>query len=112
MTILATGGAGHIGSHIIDQLVDRGERVVVLGNLSTGFDWAVPPATPLIVGDMGDQRLIASLIAQHGVTAIMHFAASIVVPDSVRDPLNYYRNNTFNSRALIETAVKAQVEPD
>jgi UDP-glucose 4-epimerase len=110
MTILVTGGAGYIGSHMVHELVDRGERVVVLDNLSTGFDWAVPAAAPLIIGDTGDQRLVASLIAQHGVTAIIHFAASIVVPDSVRDPLNYYRNNTVNSRALIETAVKAQVE--
>ena len=110
MTILVTGGAGYIGSHMVHDLLDRGERVVVLDNLSTGFDWAVPAAAPLIVGDTGDQRLVASLIAEHGVTAIMHFAASIVVPDSVRDPLNYYRNNTVNSRALIETAVKAQVE--
>jgi len=82
----------------------------VLDNLSTGFDWAIPEAAPLIIGDTGDQRLVASLIAQHGVTAIMHFAASIIVPESVRDPLSYYRNNTVNSRALIETAVKAQVE--
>ena len=110
MTILVTGGAGYIGSHMVHDLVDRGERVVVLDNLSTGFDWAVPAAVPLIVGETGDQRLVAALIAEHGVTAIMHFAASIVVPDSVRDPLNYYRNNTVNSRALIETAVKAQVE--
>jgi UDP-glucose 4-epimerase len=110
MTILVTGGAGYIGSHMVHELLDRGERVVVLDNLSTGFDWAIPAAAPLIVGDTGDQSLVASLIAQHGVTAIMHFAASIVVPASVRDPLNYYRNNTVNSRALIETAVKAQVE--
>ena len=110
MTILVTGGAGYIGSHMVHDLVDRGERVVVLDNLSTGFDWAVPAAVPLIVGETGDQRLVAALIAEHGVTAIMHFAASIVVPDSVRDPLNYYRNNTVNSQALIATAVKAQVE--
>ena len=110
MTILVTGGAGYIGSHMVHDLVDRGERVVVLDNLSTGFDWAVPAAVPLIVGETGDQRLVAALIAEHGVTAIMHFAASIVVPTSVREPLNYYRNNTVNSRALIETAVKAQVE--
>jgi len=110
MTILVTGGAGYIGSHMVYELLDRGEHVVVLDNLSTGFDWAIPQAAPLIIGDSGDQRLVASLIAQHGVTAIMHFAASIVVPQSVRDPLSYYRNNTVNSRALIETAVKAQVE--
>jgi UDP-glucose 4-epimerase len=110
MTILVTGGAGYIGSHMVHELLDGGERVVVLDNLSTGFDWALPPAVPLIIGDTGDQRLVASLIAAHGVTAIIHFAASIVVPDSVRHPLDYYRNNTDNSRALIETAVNAQVE--
>ena len=91
----------------VRALADAGERVVVLDNLSTGFDWAVAAGVPLVVGDIGDQACVAALIAQHGVDAIIHFAASIVVPDSVRDPLNYYRNNTANSRALIETAVQA-----
>jgi UDP-glucose 4-epimerase len=109
MTILVTGGAGYIGSHMVHALVDAGESVVVLDNLSTGFDWAIPPSVPLIVGETGDQALVAALIAKHGVDAIIHFAASIVVPDSVADPLGYYRNNTVNSRALIETAVKTGV---
>src|ERR1700681_1274816 len=109
MTILVTGGAGYIGSHMVHALVDAGESVVVLDNLSTGFNWAVPKAAPLVVGETGDQTLVAALIAEHGVDAIIHFAASIVVPDSVADPLGYYRNNTVNSRALIETAVTAGV---
>jgi UDP-glucose 4-epimerase len=109
MTILVTGGAGYIGSHMVHALLDAGESVVVLDNLSTGFDWAVPKEAPLVVGESGDQSLVASLIARHGVDAIIHFAASIVVPDSVADPLGYYRNNTVNSRALIETAIKSGV---
>jgi UDP-glucose 4-epimerase len=109
MTILITGGAGYIGSHMVHALADAGERVVVLDNLSTGFAWAVPNGVPVLIGDTGDQPLVARLIAEHGVTDIIHFAASIVVPDSVSDPLGYYRNNTANSRALIECAVKGGV---
>jgi UDP-glucose 4-epimerase len=109
MSILVTGGAGYIGSHMVHALVDAGEAVVVLDNLVTGFDWAVAEGVPLIVGDTGDQPLVASIIAEHGVEAIIHFAASVVVPDSVADPLGYYRNNTVNSRALIETAIKGGV---
>jgi UDP-glucose 4-epimerase len=109
MTILVTGGAGYIGSHMVHELADAGERVVVLDNLSTGFDWAVATGVPLVVGETGDQALVARLILEHGVDAIIHFAASIVVPDSVRDPLGYYRNNTMNSRALIECAVNGGV---
>jgi UDP-glucose 4-epimerase len=110
MTVLVTGGAGYIGSHMVHALVDAGERVVVLDNLSTGFDWAVAPGATLVVGDTGDQALVASLIARHAVEAIIHFAASIVVPASVADPLRYYRNNTANSRSLIECAVKGGVK--
>ena len=106
MTTLVTGGAGYIGSHMVHALADAGERVVVLDNLTTGFDWSVAPDVPLVVGDTGDQARVAALLAEHRVDAIIHFAASIVVPDLVRDPLGYYRNNTANSRALIETAVK------
>jgi UDP-glucose 4-epimerase len=106
MTVLVTGGAGYIGSHMVLELRDGGERVVVLDNLSAGFSWAVPQEVPLIVGDSGDQALVAQLINDHGIDAILHFAASVVVPDSVRDPLGYYRNNTVNTRALIECAAK------
>jgi len=109
MTVLVTGGAGYIGSHMVLELVDAGEPVVVLDNLSTGFAWAVAEDVPLIVGETGDQALISRVIRDHGVKAIIHFAASIVVPDSVRDPLGYYRNNTSNSRALIECAVQGGV---
>jgi UDP-glucose 4-epimerase len=110
MTILVTGGAGYIGSHMVHALVDAGERVVVLDNLSTGFDWAVAKQATLVVGETGDQTLVQNLIAQNGVEAIIHFAASIVVPESVADPLGYYRNNTANSRALIECAVRGGVK--
>jgi UDP-glucose 4-epimerase len=110
MTILVTGGAGYIGSHMVHALADAGERVVVLDNLSTGFAWAVAKGVPVVIGDTGDQPLVARLIATHGITDIIHFAASIVVPDSVSDPLGYYRNNTANSRALIECAVKGGVQ--
>ena len=109
MTILVSGGASYIGSHMVHALVDLGERVVVLDNLTTGFGWAVALGVPLAVGDTGDQACVAALIEEHRVNSIIHFAASIVVPNSVRDPLGYYRNNTANSRALIETAVKAGV---
>ena len=109
MTVLVTGGAGYIGSHMVHALIDAGERVVVLDNLSTGFAWAVTRGATLVVAETGDQARVAELIAAHGVDAVIHFAASIVVPDSVRHPLAYYRNNTVNSRALIETAVECGV---
>src|SRR6202051_3233071 len=109
MTILVTGGAGYVGSQMVHDLVEAGERVVVLDTLSTGHPWAVAEGVPLIVGETGDQPLVTRLIREHGVHSIIHFAASIVVPDSVRDPLGYYRNNTVNSRALIECAVKGGV---
>jgi UDP-glucose 4-epimerase len=109
MTVLITGGAGYIGSQMVNELRDAGERVVVLDNLSTGHRWAVPASVPLIVGETGDQPLVTKLIREHEISEIIHFAASIVVPDSVRDPLGYYRNNTANSRSLIECAVKGGV---
>lgn len=109
MTILVTGGAGYIGSHMVLALRDRGESVAVLDNLSTGVEWIIPDGVPLVVGDIGDQDLVAKLIGEHGVNAIIHFAGSIVVPDSVADPLGYYLNNTVKSRALMESAVKAGV---
>jgi UDP-glucose 4-epimerase len=109
MTVLVTGGAGYIGSHMVHALLDAGERVVVLDDLSTGFDWAVAQGAQFVIGDAGDQALVAHLMAEHRIEAIVHFAASIVVPDSVRNPLGYYHNNTVNSRALIEAAVKGGV---
>src|SRR5262249_24053685 len=85
---------------------DMGERVVVLDNLSTGFEWAVAKGIPLIIGETGDQNLVAQIIREHNIDCIIHFAARLVVPNSVTDPLGYYKNNTVNSRALIETAIR------
>ncbi|MCB1376739.1 MAG: NAD-dependent epimerase/dehydratase family protein, partial [Rhodobacteraceae bacterium] len=90
-SILVTGGAGYIGSHVVRQLTERGERVVVLDNLSTGFREAVIGA-PLVVGDMADRSLVDRVLAEHGVDTVMHFAAHTVVPESVADPLKYYGN--------------------
>jgi UDP-glucose 4-epimerase len=109
VTILVTGGAGYFGSQMVYALIDAGERVVVLDNLSTGRRSAVAAGAPLIVGATGDQPLVSRLIRERGVEAIIHFAASLIVPDSVRDPLGYYRNNTVNSRALIECAIESGV---
>src|SRR6516225_2471459 len=106
MAVLVTGGAGYIGSHMVHELADAGECVVVLDNLSTGFPWAVAKGAPLITGDTGDQAIVARIIKDHDIDAIIHFAASVVVPDSVRDPLSYYHNNTVNSRALLACAVE------
>jgi UDP-glucose 4-epimerase len=109
MAILVTGGAGYIGSHMVHELHDAGEPVVVLDNLSTGFRFLLPSAVPIVVGHTGDQELVAKLIVQHNVDAIIHFAASIVVPDSISDPLGYYRNNTVNTALLLQAAVAAGV---
>jgi UDP-glucose 4-epimerase len=110
MTILVTGGAGYIGSHMVHELIDAGEQVVVLDNLVTGFRWAVAPAATLVVGDIGDDDLVRILIDRHGIDAIIHFAGSVVVPDSVSDPLGYYLNNTVRSRALLASAVAGGVK--
>ena len=110
MTILVTGGAGYIGSHMVLELLDSGESVIVLDNLSTGFRWAVPPNATLVVGDIGDQELVRSIVRKHAVKSIIHFAGSIVVPESVVDPLGYYHNNTAKSRALMEVAVEMGIE--
>jgi UDP-glucose 4-epimerase len=110
MAVLVTGGAGYIGSHMVHALRDAGETVVVLDNLSTGHRWALPGEVPLFVGETGEANLVSAIIAAHDVRAIIHFAASIVVPDSVSDPLGYYRNNTANARTLIECAVKGGVK--
>ncbi|MET0575389.1 MAG: UDP-glucose 4-epimerase GalE [Mesorhizobium sp.] len=109
MTVLVTGGAGYIGSHMVWELLDAGENVVVIDRLSTGFEWAVAPEAKLVVGDAGDIELVSSVIRQHGVDAIIHFAGSIVVPESVADPLGYYENNTVKTRSLLEAAVRENV---
>ena len=110
MSVLVTGGAGYIGGHMVLALLDAGETVVVLDNLSTGFRWAVPPEAVFIEGDFGDEALVASIIAEHEVDAIAHFAARIVVPESVTEPLGYYLNNTAKARTLIQTVVEAGVK--
>jgi UDP-glucose 4-epimerase len=109
MSVLVTGGAGYIGSHAVWDLVDHGETVVVLDNLTTGFRWAVAPEALLVEGDAGDEDLVAGLIARHKIEAVVHFAGSVVVPDSVADPLGYYLNNTVKSRALIAAAIRGGV---
>jgi UDP-glucose 4-epimerase len=109
MSVLVTGGAGYIGSHMVCELVDRGERVVVLDDLSTGFDWAVARDAELVIGDVGDRVLLDRLMKARGVETVMHFAGSVVVPDSVADPLGYYLNNTVKSRELIAAAVTNEV---
>ena len=110
MTILVTGGAGYIGSHMAWELLDAGEQVVVLDNLSTGFRWAVPDKATLVVGDFGDEDLVTEMLTRHDIEAIIHFAAKIVVPESVADPLGYYLNNTAKARTLLECAVDAGVK--
>ncbi len=109
MTVLVTGGAGYIGSHMVLELLDAGESIVVLDNLSTGFAWAVDPRATLIVGDMGDQRLVETIMRLHAVDAVIHFAARIVVPDSVSDPLGYYLANTVKTRVVMAAAVASGV---
>jgi UDP-glucose 4-epimerase len=100
-SILVTGGAGYIGSHVVRQLVERGERVVVLDNLSTGYRSAVLGA-PLVVGNTGDPVTVSRVLAEHGVETVMHFAAHTIVPESVSNPLKYYGNNTCATRNLLE----------
>ncbi|MGE3746200.1 MAG: UDP-glucose 4-epimerase GalE [Sphingomonadaceae bacterium] len=110
LTVLVTGGAGYIGSHAVLALADAGWRVVVLDNLVTGFRWAVDARATFIEGDVGDQPFVEQVLTEHKIGAIMHFAGSVVVPESVENPLKYYRNNTANSRSLIESAVRCGVK--
>lgn len=109
MTVLVTGGAGYIGSHMVHALADAGEKVVVIDNLSTGFSSFIPETVPLFIGDVADENLVEGVISANGVDSIIHFAGSIVVPDSMRDPLGYYRNNTMATRSLLSAALKCGV---
>ncbi len=109
MAVLVTGGAGYIGGHMVLGLLDAGEKVIVLDNLSTGFAWAVPETAKLVVGDFGDAELVSRLIQEHEIEAIAHFAAKIIVPESVSDPIGYYLNNTAKALSLIQCAVKGGV---
>lgn len=109
-SILVTGGAGYIGSHTTHQLLEAGYRVVVLDNLYSGHRWAVPDVVEFVEGDAGNIDLVRTLIREHAVVAVIHFAGHIVVPESVADPLKYYKNNTSVSRNLIEACVSEGVE--
>jgi UDP-glucose 4-epimerase len=106
MTVLVTGGAGYIGSHTVLALAEAGEDVVVIDDLSTGFSAYLPEGVPLFIGDAGDENLLEGVIAQHNIESIIHFAGSVVVPESMRDPLGYYRNNFMTARNLLNVAVK------
>jgi UDP-glucose 4-epimerase len=108
-TILVTGGAGYIGSHVVLQLRARGERVVVLDDLSRGFRQAVLD-TPLVVGEVGDRETVLRVLREHGVDTVMHFAAFTIVPESVREPLKYYGNNTCSTRSLLQCCQEAGVQ--
>jgi UDP-glucose 4-epimerase len=109
MSVLVTGGAGYIGSHMVLALVDAGEDVVVLDNLSTGFRWAVPSQAKFVAGDAGDHDLLFRLFLTNPIDAVIHFAGSVVVPESITDPLGYYGNNTCKSRTLIEAAARSKI---
>jgi UDP-glucose 4-epimerase len=108
-TILVTGGAGYIGSHTVQQLTGRGESVIVLDNLSTGFRQAVQ-GVQLVEGDVGDSALVGRLLADHGIRTVIHFAAHTIVPESVADPLKYYGNNTCQTRSLLAACARHGVE--
>ncbi len=109
LPVLVTGGAGYIGSHAVLALQDAGWPVAVIDNLVTGFRWAVPEGVPFYQGDIEDGALLARIFAEQGIRAVMHFAGSVVVPESVSDPLKYYHNNTAKTRALIAATVAAGV---
>ncbi|MGH1351955.1 MAG: UDP-glucose 4-epimerase GalE [Methyloligellaceae bacterium] len=110
MTILVTGGAGYIGSHMVLELISHGEKVVILDNLSTGFRFLVPDNISFIEGDISDGQLVTQILQNHDINAIIHFAGSIIVPESVEKPLDYYHNNTAKSRDLIALAIKHGVK--
>jgi UDP-glucose 4-epimerase len=110
VTTLITGGAGFIGGHTVLAFLDRGEVPIVLDDLSTGRREAVPADVPFFVGDVGDSELVSRLVRNYGIDAIVHFAAKIIVPESVADPLKYYLNNTVKTHALLQTAVEENVK--
>ncbi len=109
MAVLVTGGGGYIGSHMVWALLDAGEQVVVIDRLSTGFRWAIAPEARFYEGDIADTALMQQIFADNDIDSIIHFAGSIVVPESVADPLGYYENNTVKSRSLIASAVAAGI---
>ena len=105
-TVLVTGGAGYIGSHAVLALRDAGRKVAVIDTLATGFRWAVPDDVPFYQGDVADAALIDRIAAEQGVLVILHFAGSLLVPESVAEPFKYYLNNVVASRSLVESAVR------
>ena len=109
LNVLVTGGAGYIGSHAVLALLDAGHQPIVIDNLVTGFRWAIAENIPFFKGDISDSELVQRIISAHNIDAIMHFAGSVVVPESVDNPLKYYNNNTAKSRSLIESAVSGGV---
>ncbi len=110
MTVLITGGAGYIGSHMVWECQDHGEDVVVIDNLVTGFDWAIPNGVKLIVGDIGDRALVGRTMRENNIDTVVHFAGSVSVPESLEKPLKYYENNTSRTRTLLETATRCGVD--
>ena len=110
MRVLVTGGAGYIGSNMVLGLLDRGDEPVIIDSLITGYREAVPQGVPFYQGDIADEALVGKILAQEKIEAIVHFAAFIVVPESVSDPLGYYLNNTVKTRALIAAAVDAGID--
>jgi UDP-glucose 4-epimerase len=108
--VLVTGGAGYIGSHAVLALKDASWQPVVIDNLSTGFGWAIPTDVPFHEGDIENSALVKHILEQHGIGAILHFAGSIIVPESVENPLKYYHNNTAKSRVLIDAAVSSGIK--
>lgn len=110
LNVLVTGGAGYIGSHAVLALLDAGHNPIVIDNLVTGFRWAVPNEIMFYEGDIADSELITRIVAEQEVVAILHFAGSVVVPESVENPLKYYNNNTVKSRSLIESAISNGVK--
>ena len=107
--VLVTGGAGYIGSHAVLALLDAGHRPVVIDNLVTGFRWAIADEATFYEGDISNSELVQKIISEQNIDAIMHFAGSVVVPESVENPLKYYNNNTAKSRSLIQSAVTGGV---
>ena len=110
MGVLVTGGAGYIGSHMVNHLRDQPEKVAVIDSLRTGIREAVPPGVPFYHADIADTERVRQIISDHNIDAIVHFAGSIIVPESVADPLAYYNNNTVKSRSLIASAVESGVK--
>ena len=109
LNVLVTGGAGYIGSHAVLALKDAGHIPVVIDNLVTGFRWAVPDDIAFFEGDIADSELVGRIISDSRIDAVMHFAGSVVVPESVENPLKYYDNNTAKTRALLESVISGAV---